>query len=247
MDLDKRKLNDLVEENYVYASVLFYFGIEFYDYSEQTLGQVCKSKGLKLDVVTNTLESIIRRPVDQDLQLMSLPIDLVIAYLKHKHFTFIKQTLPYLAKLIDNYPSGTRCDIINDIKLVFPLFAEDYIYHMYEEEDHAFKYILMLDRALKGKNNSSDLYYVMEKNSIAQIASEHNDSDDVMRGIRKITNNYALDEQAPVLLKVIYAELQAFEKNLIIHARIENEVLLPKALMLEKQVKNLFQKQLRLN
>jgi len=37
-------------------------------------------------------------------------------------------------------------------------------------------------------------------------------------------------------LKVIYQELQAFEKDLFVHARIENEVLFPKALNLEAKV-----------
>ena len=247
MNPDKRKLTDLVEENYVYSSVLFYFGMDFYNYSEQTLEKLCKNKGRNLDDVINRLESFKDNETGQDGSLNSIPIDLAVAYIKHRHFTFIKQTLPYLAKLIDNYPACTNCEVINDIKLVFPLFVEDFIHHMYEEENLSFNYISTLDKALKGMYNSAHLYYEMEKNCLAQISSAHKASDDGMHSIRKITNNYTIDDQAPVLLKVIYDELQNFEKNLIVHSRIENEILFPKAMVLEKQVKKFFQKQIRLN
>lgn len=247
MDLDKRKLTDLVEENYVYASVLFYFGIDFYEYTEKTLQQVCLQKGLKLEVVIKSLESAVEKTSEKADGLMSVPIDLVIGYLKHKHYLFIKQTLPYLAKLIDNYPKSTNCEIVSDLKLIFPLFVEDYIHHMYEEEDQVFQYILKLDEALHGTSNFSRLYFIMESNSISRFAREHKASDDAMQGIRKITKDYYLPDEAPVLLKVIYSELQSFEKNLLIHARIENEILMPRALLLERQVKEIVQKKICFN
>lgn len=43
--LKKRRILDLVEENYVFASVLHHFGIDFYDYQEQNLAEVCKKRG----------------------------------------------------------------------------------------------------------------------------------------------------------------------------------------------------------
>ncbi len=41
-------------------------------------------------------------------------------------------------------------------------------------------------------------------------------------------------------MKVIYNELKEFEKSLITHARIENEILFPKAMGLESKVKKSF-------
>ena len=41
-------------------------------------------------------------------------------------------------------------------------------------------------------------------------------------------------------MKVIYNELKAFEKSLITHARIENEILFPKAMSIESKVRKCF-------
>lgn len=238
---------DLVEENYVFASVLHHFGIDFYDYQEQNLAEVCQQKGLKPELIIASLEDVIEDDQEHLQYLMGLPVDLVIAYLKHKHFSFVKHTLPYLAKLINCYPGQGGHTVINDIKWLFPLFVEDFIHHMHEEEDSVFQHILQIDKALKGELLFSKLFFDLRKYSIKAIAHEHQSHDDVMLGIRELTNNYYHEKEAPVLLKVIFSELQSFEKNLIIHARIENEVLFPKALLMEKELQKMVSKYSILN
>ncbi len=247
MSIKKKKISDLVEQNYVFASVLHHFGISFYDYPEHTLAEVCAKKGLKPELIVASLEDVIEDDPAHLQYLMSLPVDLVISYLRHKHFSFIKHTLPYLAKLIDSYPSGNKPSVIDDIRLLFPLFVEDFIAHMHQEEDTTFRYILDIDKALKGQVHYSKLFFKLKALSIKKFADHHHRQDDTMLGIRKLTQNYAHKNDSPVLLKVIYSELQSFEKTLIIHARIENEVLLPKALLLEKELYKQIEKHCYLN
>jgi regulator of cell morphogenesis and NO signaling len=241
MALKDRLISELVDQNYVHAYVLFYFGISFYENSEFTLEQVCLQRGLRIDQVVKELESP-THVRESDLPLVSYPIDLIIEYLKHSHFLFIKHKLPYIAKLIETFQSNHEdyATVVRDIKIIFPLFVEDFIAHIYEEEDTFFNYILTLDRASKGSYNPSRLFYLMEKNSVQKFAMEHEVHDDEMDGIRKITGNYALEPTTPLHIKVIYSELKEFEKSLITHARIENEILFPKAMSLEARVRQSF-------
>jgi regulator of cell morphogenesis and NO signaling len=127
-----------------------------------------------------------------------------------------------------------------DLKMVFPLFVEDFIQHIYQEEDTLFSFIQALERASKGQYLPAKLYYMMEKSSVQKFAMEHDVHDDEMEGIRKITKNYTLGHDAPLHVKVLYNELKAFEQSLITHARIENEILFPKAMALENKVKQAF-------
>src|SRR6478609_2196435 len=151
--LKNRKIGELVDQNNVRAYVLYYMGIKFYEYSEQTLNQVCKEKGLKVDQVVRELESPGENFREADLPLISYPIDLIIEYLKHAHFLFVKHKLPYIGRLVESFsPNDTRFDLVaKDLKMLFPLFLEDFIHHIYEEEDTLFKYIKLLDRAAGGQ------------------------------------------------------------------------------------------------
>ncbi len=234
-------IQELVEKNYVHGYVLYYLGIRFYEYSELTLAQVCQQRGLKVEQVIRELESPTHLR-EADLPLITYPIDLIIEYLKHAHYLFIKHKLPYIARLVESFKAqhDDYLQVERDLKIVFPLFVEDFIEHIYEEEDTLFQYILALDKASKGNFPPGRLFYLMEKNSVQKFAFEHEAHDDEMEGIRRITRDYQLADGAPLHVKVIYNELKAFEQSLITHARIENEILFPKAMGLEGTVKKRF-------
>ena len=242
-----RRIADLIDDNYAYAAVLYYFGIGFYDYDQKTLEQACIENGLRVEQVITSLESVYERPVEQPLPLASYPIDLIIAYLKHTHFIFIKERLPYLSKLIHNLPDTDHDSVVDDLRFIFPLFVEDLIHHIYQEEDELFSYILSLYQASREPNLPTQLYYDMEKYAIQDFAVHHDADDDEMDGIRHIANNYDGRHTKNLHLRVVYAELQQFERELKVHASVENEILFPKALMLEKQLKKTLRTKIGLN
>lgn len=246
--LRNKRIAQLVDENYVHAYVLFYFGIRFDEFPEDTLEQSCVRKGLKVEQVIRELENP-THVQEADLPLISYPIDLIIEYLKHSHFLFIKHKLPYIARLVNSFKANEEVyiSVERDLKIVFPLFVEDFIEHIYEEEDTLFRYIKVLDRASKGSFIPTKLFYLIEKHSVQKFAMEHDVHDDEMAGIRRITKDYRIDASTPLHVKVIYNELKEFEKSLITHARIENEILFPKAMALESRVRQLFFEKTKLN
>ncbi len=244
-----RQIADLVDQDNMRAHVLYYFGIKFFEYPQHTLEQVCLEKGLLVEAVVRELESPYENFDEADLPVMGWPVDLIMEYLRHTHFLFVKHKLPYIAKLIEGFHANDKDydAVAKDLKTLFPLFQEDFIHHIYEEEDTLFKYIAVLDRAAKGRYNPSQLYKLMEKCPMQKCAMEHEAHDDEMAGIRKITKDYYQTPATPLHVKVIYGELLSFEKALKTHARVENEILFPKALAMENNVKKKFFELTRLN
>lgn len=238
--LGAKRIHEIINDNYVHASVLFFFGISFYNYSEKTLEQVCSEKGLDLSMVIKNLENEGKNSVIDSRTLQQYPIDLVVEYLKHSHFIFIKHKLPYISKLISELDNQRTDKVSKDLKFVFPFFVEDFIRHVYEEEDTLFNYITVLHSALQKKPNVSRLYFAMEKHSIRDYALHHTMDDDEMMGIRDLTSNYTNSDSSDLHLHVIFQELKSFEAELIQHARIENEILFPKALALENEIAQKF-------
>ncbi len=246
--ISNRKITELINENYVYGYVLYYLGIQFYNYSEKTLEEACREKGLNVKNVIKNLEAVREQSEEENIALKKYPIDLIIEYLIHAHYNFVKKRLPYLARLIENLPPDAFLNpVINDLKFVFPIFVEDFIQHIYQEEDTFFYYIRLLNRALSRDCNMSELYYQMEKNTIQNFAVEHDLHDDEMEGLQHIVESFTIDEDSHLLYKVTIAELKNFQRDLNIHAGIENEILFPKALELEKKVRNSIRTKIRQN
>jgi regulator of cell morphogenesis and NO signaling len=240
--LKKKRIAELIADDHERAQVLYYFGIRFYDYPYQTLEEVCAELGLKVEPLVKELALPRNHFQDEDIPLYSYPIDLIIEYLKHSHYIYVKHKLPFVGKLVENFKAehAQYEQVEKDLKVLYPLFFEDFIHHIYQEEDTLFNYINTLQRAQKEHYNPSKLYQWMEKHSLQRCAMEHEAHDDEMAGIRKITNDYYLTSDAPLHIKVIYTELVNFEKSLQTHARIENQILFPKAMALENEVKQVF-------
>ncbi len=214
-NLLKRTINDLVTENHVRASVLYYFGVKFYDYKTETLAEVCSNHGLKAASVIKALELINDDKETTQRQLQSLPVELMVEYLKHAHYLFVKKRIPYIAQLIDGV---TEVDfryktLSADLKSIFPLFVQDFIEHIYEEEDTFFSYVSQLSRFLKDDVPSSEVFYLMEKNSVREFALDHEVHDNEMEGFRKFTNNYTYCDEADLHIKVLYSELERLENS----------------------------------
>jgi regulator of cell morphogenesis and NO signaling len=240
-NLKRYSHSELVDQNYIHAYVLYYFGIRFYEYSALTLEQVCEQRGLKVDQVIREMESptYLR---EAELPLVSYPIDLIIEYLKHSHFLFIKHKLPYITRLVESFKAihPDYETVERDMKIVFPLFVADFIEHIYEEEDTLFSFILALEKASKSGYIPTKLFYLLERTLSKNLQWNTRRTMMKWKGIRNITKDYKLDANAPLHVKVLYNELKAFESSLITHARIENEILFPKAMSLENKVKLAF-------
>lgn len=244
----KNSIGDLVDQNYVLAAVLHYFGISFFQYEERSLEEVCKKFKVNPLQVMAELENwaVKKEPTNEELFLH--PIEVLVEYLKKKHFFFLRQQLPFLSNMVSGIRSEKKYgSLLADMRLMFPLFVDDFIHHIHEEENTLFRRIFLLHQIERGEYSLIDALTLLDGSPIGELAEEHEVHDDEMEGIRKLTCNYQLTPHAPVAIKVLYHELQHFEKELVVHAKIENELLFPKAIELEKEVRRKLIKKIKWN
>lgn len=247
-DFEKTSVGELVSENYVLAAVLHYFGISFYQYPTDSLEKVCKKHKVEPRVLIAELESWAKRKDPTPEELYLNPIELLVAYLKKKHYYFVRQELPFLSNLISGIkPEQEFGSLLADLKIMFPLFVDDFIHHIHEEESRLFKRIELLQDIEDGHFKIQDALTILEKDPIHMLADQHEIHDDEMEGIRRLTKDYVLEENAPLTMKVLFHELQNFERELSIHAKIEDELLFPKAVELEKEALRRIRKKIQTN
>ncbi|MDX2301282.1 MAG: hemerythrin domain-containing protein [Microscillaceae bacterium] len=238
MERVNQSITKLIAQNPSSAKILHSLGIYFYNYSENSLAEICTQRGIKPEWVIQKLNDAIQSQTLEPGRIDDYPIDLIIEYLKHSHYIFIKDRLRYLGQIIDNYPAPNG-SILADVQEVFPDFAQEFIEHVYEEEDTIFAYITELKKIQDNKAFLDYKEIVLPKKSIQDFENEHHQLDDEMQGIRELTRSFNLAEVSDVHAKVIFEALSNFSEELKIHAKIENEILFPKAIKLEQEVKAL--------
>jgi len=227
-------LQKLVDNDYVLANALFFLGVKFYEHKTATLKEVLNVYEISEDQLLRKVKELHKEEFPGAEFFQFFQVDAIVEYLKHAHYIYIKEKIPYISKLIADLEDSDK--LTHDLKLIFPYVTEDFIKHIYHEEDSLFYYVLKLYSASVGPFNESVMLEIMSKYSIKAMAAHHEDDDDEMKGIRELTKNYSTDGVDNIHLKVVFHELRAFERDLFIHARIENEVLFPKSLELESKV-----------
>jgi regulator of cell morphogenesis and NO signaling len=233
-------IGELVAADPKLGFVLHAQGIKFYEHADSTVAAISSKYAFNL-------KQFIRQADWQyQYQLLKDPLSLnkhsathVIDYLSFMHRLFIKEKLPYFSTIIQDFHNTIDDKRIADLKWAFPYFQEDFVHHIFEEEDHLFMYLRQLAKGIEEKKVSSKLMMDMEKCSIKDYSLHHLLDDDEMAGIRSLTNHYTHLPTDSLELRVLFFELREFEKELNFHARIENEVLFPKALTMENNVRML--------
>jgi regulator of cell morphogenesis and NO signaling len=67
---------------------------------------------------------------------------------------------------------------------------------------------------------------------------EHENAGNLMHEINMLTNSYEAPADACTTFNILYKELAEFEKDLHVHIHLENNILFPKAIELEKVLTN---------
>ncbi len=235
---------DLVAENPKLGFVLHAQGIKFYEHADSTVSAISQKYAFNLQQFVSQSNWQYQYQLFQNpLLLHKYSAEQVILYLRFMHRVFVKEKLPYFSALIQDIKYSTEDKRIADLKWVFPYFLEDFVHHIFEEEDHLFTYIHRMLRAIEKKIVPTVLLMEMEKKSIAGYALQHSLDDDDMAGIRSLSNQYRELPSDSLELRVLYYELKEFEQELQFHARVENEVLFPKAYSIENTIRTLLHHQ----
>ena len=232
--MTERVIKDIVLENFANAKILYQEGIPFYNVASSTLKEAC----VEYQINHTSLEKKLVKQSEIDYPCQSTPIKDILHFLTTSHRIFIKQSLPYYASLIENLSVSQfeNKHIVKDLQFIFPVFVEDFIHHVIEEEKTLFHYIETLIGVKDSQTPLSKAYMLMQKKNIASFALDHL-HDDPLEGIRKLTNTYAFSKNASMHEKVIMYELKQFDKDLELHAQIEDRLLFSKALVLEQNLK----------
>lgn len=243
------KVKDLVNQNYLIASVLYYFGVKIKDYKDFTFEDLCHKKGISTAAVIKEIDALDELTPHAYQHIFNQPLLVVLAYLKYSHKNFIKYRLPYIAKLIDEASDSNfkNRSLLNDLKMIFPLFMEDFIKHIYDEEATLFNYVqLLLENKQLSDHTYIKLIWEMEHNSLQTYLDQHIDEDE-MKGIRELTKNFKCTDNSPLYERVVIAELKGFSHDLKRHALIENDVLIPLAIEHEQLLKEKVASKIPLN
>ena len=230
-------IGELVAQDYRTASVFKKYGIDFCCQGNTTINNACKKKSIDTGLVLYDLDEVAREK-GSSIDYQIWPLDLLIDYIVKKHHRYVveksMEIVPYLNKICKVH--GERHPELFEINDLFNLSLEVLAQHMKKEELDLFPYI---QKMVQAKHEGTKIVvpgFGSIENLISIMEEEHTIEGDRFRKIEELSNHYTTPADACNTYRVTIALLKEFEDDLHLHIHLENNILFPKSIKLEKEL-----------
>lgn len=214
------------------------FKIDYCCGGRKSIQEACAAAGIDPEVVTARIESAISDHSDRDSsgdvekRSASELIDHIIA----KHHIYTADETERLVPLMDKVCSkhGEQHPDLFELQTTFLALADSLIPHMRKEEMVLFPYIQSLESLSSGNRIATPPHFGSVENPIRMMMVDHEADGARLRQMRETSTDYTLPEGACPSFTALYAGLEDLEKDLHRHIHLENNVLFPAAVELER-------------
>jgi regulator of cell morphogenesis and NO signaling len=231
-------VRSIVTEDFRSAAIFEKYSIDFCCHGNVPLEEACKERGVSVDQVRAELGALANQVnVEKDLY-DAWELDTLADYILDNHHRYVKSAIPILLAHTEKIANvhGERHAELLTIRDIFKNVAEEMSQHMMKEELMLFPYIRSLARSGQNGQPFHKAPFQSIQNPIAMMEAEHVSAGNGMETIRAQSMGYTLPSDACTTYRVTYQELETFALDLHKHVHLENNILFPRAILLERQL-----------
>lgn len=233
-------INDIVRRDYRTAKVFRRHEIDFCCGGKWAIGTICESKGLNFSDIKNELDQSVKTiQLSNSLRFDDWSIDFLIDYIINIHHRYLHDELPGIKDQLDRFTEShaDKFPYMKDVRDHFTYLYEELQPHMLQEEEILFPYIRQIAHAHRSREAYAGLLVRTLRKPVKNVMEhEHNMVSTVLQQIRKLTRYYQPPDASCISHRVTYSLLKELDNDLVQHLFLENEILFPKAINMEKEL-----------
>lgn len=225
-------------ENYKTAAIFKRYRIDFCCNGNRTIADVTQSKGIDEEKLLSELNEVMAEKVQGEIDFKSFPIDLLADYVEKTHHRYIEQRIPEITPFLSKVARvhGANHPELLEVEQLFTETAQDLAAHVKKEELMLFPYIRQMVKSSMGNKVRPKTALGSATEYIEQMEEEHDAEGERFRRISELTDNYTPPADACRTYMVTFDMLREFEEDLHRHIHIENNILFPKSMEMEREL-----------
>ncbi|MFH5832317.1 iron-sulfur cluster repair di-iron protein [Halalkalibaculum sp. DA3122] len=233
----KRTIGEIVADDYRTAQVFKNHGLDFCCGGGRTVAEACEKEGVDLESVAREL-SMLGGSAGASDNYKDWSADFLIDYIINNHHNYVRNKLPeihlYAQKVakVHGRSHPENVEILKQFEALAPELSD----HLQKEEEILFPYVKSLVVAAKSGGKRKIPHFKTAANPISMMEAEHEEAGGAMEKIQELSNDFTPPGDACATYRVLYASLEEFRDDLHKHVHLENNILFPKALELEKRL-----------
>ncbi len=236
MDIRTRTVGDIVKNNFSAARIFKNFGIDYCCGGGIALVDACRTAGVDVDRVVERLNVECKEDFSA-IPFDTWPTDLLIDYVLKIHHRGIRAKGTQLLRDI-KHVADVHSDAhpeLNQLVVLFTQSLDELELHLGKEEQVLFPYSLKLSDADMRGDKFEKMHCGTVLNPIRVMHSEHSDEGTRYKFIRVLMKDFVAPEDACPSYRLMLEDLERFMDALFEHIHIENNILFPRFVELEKR------------
>tara|TARA_B100000508_G_scaffold140085_1_gene139997 strand:+ start:91252 stop:91914 length:663 start_codon:yes stop_codon:yes gene_type:complete len=189
-----------------------------------------------MELAQSVVEDIKRPELFEARKYDKFSTEMILKYLRSSHEVYLSKKLPEIEQqLIHVHNKFPEYRLFHILYLFFKDYKNHLTSHIEHEENTVFRYIEYLLKANKEVSIVESIQILQGSPSLNHFLDEHTDTEQDLTAMRKVLNSDVEYKQLHPI-SMLLNQLSILENNLKVHAKLEDEVLLPKALELEAKL-----------
>jgi regulator of cell morphogenesis and NO signaling len=213
-------------------------GIDYCCGGGKSLEEACAAANLSVDEVFDSLDFAEQeaRTKQKDRNWQTEPLADLIAHIIATHHKYTREEIVRLGPLFDKVVSvhGKSHPELQHVRAAFRGLAQELTTHMMKEEAVLFPYIVRMEEAVIQREPALPPPFGSVQNPVAMMMHEHDSAGEELRSMREAGAGFAAPGDACISYQTLYKALADFEKDLHQHIHLENNVLFPRAIAMER-------------
>ncbi len=212
-------------------------GIDYCCGGTKSLHDACADARLTVDDVIRSLEqSHTPHAAVPERNWTNAPLNELTAHIVAKHHMYVRQEIPriqgLLAKVLAAH--GQNHPEIAKIQENFQDLASELTSHMFKEENVLFPYIDSMQAAVDRGEPVPPPFFGTVRNPVQMMIMEHDGAGEKLHEMRDLSSGYKVPPDGCPTNASLYRALDEFEQDLHQHIHLENNILFPRAVELER-------------
>ena len=233
-----RSLSDLVNHDARAATVFDRFGLDYCCGGHQALEEATAARGIPIESVIDALEALGIASADGQVEENWPELDALTRHIVGLHHGYVRRATPIIQAWLDKLVTrhGGRHPELLQVRETFGHLTSELTTHMAKEENLLFPFIDELAAARRAGTPLPISPFGTVLHPVRVMEADHRAAGDLLARIRALTGGYVVPDDACTTYRLCYAELERYEADLHRHVHLENNVLFPQALEVEREL-----------
>ena len=213
-------------------------GIDYCCGGGKSLEEACAAANLSVDELIDSLELAEEdaRAKQKDRNWQREPLADLVAHINGTHHKYTREEIVRLGPLFDKVVSvhGENHPELQHVRAAFRGLAQELSMHMMKEEAVLFPYIVRMEESVIQREPVLPPPFGSVQNPVSMMMHEHDSAGEALRTMRQASAGYTAPGDACISYQTLYKALADFEKDLHQHIHLENNILFPRAIDMER-------------